>query len=113
MGLRGLARRCRGHLAALALVLALGGAITLHHTGVGAVDAHRGMDAALVVETCLGAFAAVGAAVVAVAFGLVALGRWRPPADRLPVGVVTAVRGPEPRARPGPALLCLLCIRRR
>lgn len=65
------------------------------------------------VELCLGAFAAVGAAVAVVGLGLVALGRWRPPIVLWAEGLSRSAVVPEPRARAGPAFLSLLCVSRR
>jgi hypothetical protein len=106
-------RLCR-HAAGLLLVLALGGAIAVHH-GVMGLDGmhHDGMGAT--VEMCLGVFTAVGAAVAAVALGVLALGRWRTPLTLLPAGALTVRlagrRGPEARAGPPP--LSRLCVWRR
>jgi ABC-type anion transport system duplicated permease subunit len=83
-------RRLRRHATGLLLVLATGAAISAHHSGLGMGDMHPdGMGSAI--EMCLGAFTAVGAAVIAVAVGVLALGRWLiRPSLVSPVGFVLA-----------------------
>jgi hypothetical protein len=105
-------RRLRRHGAAMLAVLAIGGAIAVHHSdfAMGGMD-HHGVGAAL--ELCLGVFAMVGAGVAAVAIGLVSLGRWRPVRALAPAGLGALAAPPDPRARPGPPFLSLLCVRRR
>lgn len=105
--------RLRRHLAGLLLLLALGGAIAAHHSGIGMSDMHHdGMSAA--VEMCVGAFVAVGTAVAAVAIGILALGRWLSVIELLPTGSRTpaGARAREARAGP-PPLLSQLCVWRR
>ena len=104
--------RRRNGLAALA-VLVCAAAIALHHTDLGAEQPHHDTGMSAAVEMCLAAFTAVGAAVAAVAVGLIALGRWRPPLVLQAAGLWFAVRSPVPRARAGPGLLLLLCVSRR
>jgi hypothetical protein len=107
-------RRLRRNGAALATVLAIGGAVAVHHSDLAIGAMHHdagGMGATL--ELCLGVFGAVGAGVAAVAIGLMALARWRPPRLLGAVALSHAVAAPEPRARPGPSVLSLLCVRRR
>jgi hypothetical protein len=99
-------RRLRRDVALVALMLALGGAVAVHHGAPAMVGDHHGMDIG-VVELCVAAFSAVGAAVVAIALGLVALGRWRPPTTSSPVALVLASSLPLPRSRAGPAFLCV------
>lgn len=89
--------------------MALGTVIALHHSVLSMGDMHRGMDAGSVAEMCLGVFAAVGVAVLAVAFGIIALGRWRPVLAFAPPTLAVG-RAPAPRGRDGPALLRLLCV---
>jgi hypothetical protein len=105
--------RCRRSLTVMAAVLALATAIALHHSGIamGGMHADHGMTAAI--EMCLGVMSAIGAAVLAVAIGVLALGRWRPAPVLTPVGLALQAHPPLPRARAGPPLLCLLCISRR
>jgi len=99
-------------MAVVAAVLALAGLIAVHHSGMATGDTHHeGMSAA--VEMCLGVLGGIGAAVVAVAIGLVALGRWRPPLTLSPVRAAPLVAGALVRARAGPELLSLLCVTRR
>jgi hypothetical protein len=113
LAIRRLARRCRRRGAALLAVAAVGAAIAAHHSGVSEADMHHDGIANAAMELCLGVFVAVGTAVAAVAIGLLALGRWRPPAELRAVGLSGACSRPEPRARAGPALLMLLCVSRR
>jgi len=101
--------RRRRQIALVAAIMALGAMIAVHHSTLPMDDMHHGMNAATVAEICLGVFAAVGAAVVASALGIVALGRWRPVLSLAPATLAT-VRAPAPRGRDGPALLRLLCI---
>lgn len=109
--IRRLLRRRRHQLAVLSTVFAFGALIAVHHSApsMGDMD-HGGMG--VVAQTCLGIFAAVGAAVVAVAVGIIMLARWRPVIMRVPA-TSAVTRAPAPRGRDGPALLCLLCVCRR
>ena len=87
-------------------------AVGAHHSpSLG--DLHHGSEMAAVAQLCLGVFTAVGAAVVAVTLGLIALGRWPPLARPGSSRERNVSRPPEPRARAGPALLVLLCVSRR
>ena len=88
-------------------MLALGGVVAMHHGAPAMPDGHHGMDMGTVVELCLGAFSAVGAAIVAIALGLISLGRWRPLLTMSPAGLLLAPHPPVPRARGGPAFLCV------
>ena len=109
-------RRLRGRGAlAVAAVLLAGTLLSFHHTDVVAGQPHPGMDMDMgaVAEMCVAALTAVGAAVLVVAVGLIALGRWRPPVLMRADGTRHAVRAPLPRARAGPGLLLLLCVDRR
>lgn len=108
--IRALLRRRRRHLALISVVVALAGAIVVHHSVMADSSMGHGMGA--VAQICLGVFAAVGAAVLAIAIGILALGPRRAllvPALR----ALPGVRGPIARARDGPALLVLLCVCRR
>jgi len=111
--LRARMRRWRRHAASIGLLLALVAAVAMHHAAPAMGDMHSGPEMTAAAEMCLGVFAAVGAAVVAVAFGLIALGRWRPAALPRLSGPLRASLPPQPRARPGPALLVVLCVSRR
>ena len=93
------------------MVFAVGAAIAAHHSPVLIGDTHHPMGAGVIVELCFGVFAAVGAAVLAVALGAIALGRWRPAVVFAPA-MLPGARVPEARGRDGPALLRLLCVRR-
>jgi len=106
-------RRFRRHGTGLLVVFAIASAIAVHHSGLAMGDMHHDMGLGVAMELCLGVFVAVGAAVVAVAIALVAIGRWRPLTDLRAVGLSFAIARPQPRARAGPALLSLLCISRR
>ena len=94
-------------------MLALGVGICVHHSGFVVGDMHdrHGMSAAI--ELCLGVMTAIGTAVMAIAFGVLALGRWRSTPALNPVGLGLQARAPDPRVRAGPPLLCLLCVSRR
>jgi hypothetical protein len=113
LAIRRAARRFRRHGTALLAVLVIGSAMAVHHAGPPMSVGHDdgAMDGAI--ELCLGVFVAVGAAVAALAVGVISLGRWRPPIDLRPTGLSGAVVRPEPRARAGPVLLSLLCVSRR
>jgi hypothetical protein len=106
-------RRLRRHVAGVVLAVALSGAIAAHHSGIGMGDMHHGgMSAA--VEMCAAAFTAVGAAVAAVAIGILALGRRLAPDELFPAGGATPVGARAPAARAGPPLLfSQLCVWRR
>jgi hypothetical protein len=105
--------RRRGHLALLVAVFALAGAVAAHHGGVAMGDMQHdkhGADMTMTVETmCLAAFTLIGAAVAAVAIGLVALGRWRPSLLLAATEQMRRVRAPVPRARAGPVFI-QLCV---
>ena len=90
-------------------------AVFAHHGGVAMGHGHdeMGMGTAPVAEMCLAAFTAVGAVIVAVAFGAWALGRWRPRLLPATASLVFAADPPLARARGGPGLLLLLCVSRR
>jgi hypothetical protein len=106
-------RRARRHAAGVVLAVALSGAIAAHHSGIAMGGMHHdGMSAAI--EMCVGAFIAVGAAVVAVAIGILALGRWPTLDEIFPAGglVPAGARAPEARAGPPPPL-SQLCVWRR
>lgn len=94
-------RWLRRHLAGLLLVLALGGAVAAHHSGIGLGDMHHdGMSAA--VEMCVGACVAVGAAVAAVLIGMLALGRWPTVLELGPGGTLALAGASAPESRAGP-----------
>lgn len=98
---------------AILAVLACSTAIAAHHSGTGLGETHHEMAMSSAVEMCLAAFTAVGAAVVAIVVGLIALGRRRPPPRLTPSALSLSDRPPLPRARAGPDLLLLLCVSRR
>ncbi len=110
IALRARVRRWRRHAAAIALMLTILCAVAMHHAGPAMGEQHHGADLAAVAQMCLGMFTAVGAAVLAVALGLLVLGRWRP--ALLANGMPSPIRSPAPRVRAGPAMLVLLCVRR-
>lgn len=109
---RTLVRR-RGHLALLTAVFALAGAVAAHHGGVAVGDTphgEHGADVSVAVETmCMAAFTVVGAAVAAIAIGLIALGRWRPSLMPAAEERMRVARPPVPRARAGPVFI-RLCV---
>lgn len=109
---RAVLRRCRRHAALTLVILAMGVAIAAHHGAMAPGESHGGMDMGAVVELCVGAFTAVGAAIVTVALGAWALGRWRPVALLAPGCAPWAPGPPQPRARAGPSLLSLLSVLR-
>ncbi len=112
IALRAQLRRWRRHAALAALLSALIAVVGLHH-GAPIGDVHHDAEMGAVAEMCLGVFAAVGGAVVAVASALIALGRRRPAILLYPSGVPWTARLPLPRVRAGPTLLVLLCVSRR
>ena len=85
-------------MAAFATVLVCSMAIAVHHTGVTTGDTHGEMDMTATVEMYLGAFTAVGAAVLAVALGWFSLGSWRPTRCLAPTAAWWGARAPVPRA---------------
>jgi hypothetical protein len=105
--------RLRRRAAGLVLVVAIVGAVAAHHSNLGMDGLHHDATPAAAPEMCLGAFTAIGAAVVAVAIGVLALGRWRPALLLMPGAVLMAPAAPMPRARAGPPLLTFLCVSRR
>ncbi len=107
--------RQRRRLAALSAVLVCALAISAHHSGMAMSHGHddMGMSVPAVAEMCLAAFTAVGAAVVLVALGAWALGRWRPRLLLAATSVAFTADAPPARARGGPGLLLLLCVSRR
>jgi hypothetical protein len=111
--LRRAIHRQRRHTATVAIIIAFGSLVAIHHVGPAMHSGHHEVDLGVVTQTCLGVLGAIGAAVVAVAVGLVALGRWRPPPILWPSTGTGARRPPQPRARAGPALLAVLCVSRR
>jgi peptidoglycan/LPS O-acetylase OafA/YrhL len=113
LAIRRFARRCRRRGVALLAVAAVGSAIAAHHSGVSMADMHHDGIANAAMELCLGVFVAIGTAVAAVGIALLPLGRRRPPPELRAAGLSGARSRPEPRARPGPALLSLLCVSRR
>lgn len=108
-GIRRLGRRTAGMLALVAVL----GAVQLHHSDMdmGAMHHDGGMPAVMTV--CLAALCAVGAAVVAIAVGMLALGRWPVVQRRCPrvSGAWQAPRWALARAGPPPSLL--FCVIRR
>ncbi len=107
--------RQRRRLAALGAVLVCALAISVHHSGMAMSHGHDegGMVTSAVAEMCMAAFTAVGAAIVAVALGAWAMGRWRPQLLLAPSSMLFAADAPLARARGGPGLLLLLCVSRR
>ena len=112
IALRARARRCRRHAAALALMLALVGAVAVHHAAPAFDDPQHGPGLPAAAEMCLGVFTAAVAFVVAL--GIIAVDRFAPAMSLTPSGpLLRAARPPELRARAGPGLRSLLCISRR
>jgi len=100
---RWIARR-RRHLTTLIAVLAVGGAVMMHHDGMamGAIGDHHDMSVAL--ELCLGVMTVVVTAVAVVAFGVLAPGHPGPTGS--PSWPVSSSRLVRPFRGPGPALRC-------
>ena len=106
-------RRDRRRLGAIVAVVVCAGAIAAHHSGIALGGGHHEMDMSAAAGTCLAAFTAVGAAVVAVVIGLIALGRRHPPLRLTATSGRLARRPPRARARASPDLPLLLCVSRR
>lgn len=105
-------RRHRRDLALIAALLALGGAIAVHHSGAFVdVQHHIGVNAA--VEMCLAVFTAVGVALVTAAVAGRGFGGWRPALQRHATAALTVPGVPVARARHGPAAVSVLCVSRR
>jgi hypothetical protein len=96
----------------LLAVFAVSAAVAMHHSVVSAGGVHHDAGVGAALELCLGVMA-VGAAAVAIAIGVVRLGRWRPPGILAAVGLAVAYSPPVPRVRAGPSFLSFLCVRRR
>lgn len=110
--IRRLMRRRRHHVAIAAAIMLTAAVVALHHSDIVSGDMggmhHDGGTS--MVEMCVGSFAAVGAAVIAVVFGLFGLGRWPWLRPSMPHQWSAIVRAPVPRARAGPDLLRLFCV---
>lgn len=108
--IRRLGRRSAGLLALLMVV----GMVQLHHSDIAMGDMHHdGGINPVVMTICIGMLSAVGAAVVAIAVGLLDLGRW-PIVRRTRLFSGLCDRAPRwARARAGPPPLLLLCVSRR
>jgi hypothetical protein len=112
LAIRHLPHRFSARRSVLFAVIVLSGAIAMHHSFVSAGDMHHDAGITAAVELCLGVLAA-GAAAVSLAIGVLALVRYRPPRVLSGDGSAVAVSVPVVRNRAGPALLCLLCVRKR
>lgn len=114
MTLRRTLLRRRRHLGLLAALLVLGTATVAHHGAIAAQGMHDHGALTAAVEMCAGVLTAIGAAVAAAAWGVIALARrWLPAAARAPAVIALAYGRPTARPRAGPALLCLLCVSQR
>lgn len=113
IAIRQATRRSGRRLAGLLALFAVIGTIGVHHSGVAMGNMHHEGMGPDVLELCLGALSAIGATVMAVAVGILALGRWRVPTLGPLNAAFVARRPPLARARAGPPLLALLCVRRR
>ena len=111
IAIRGLLRR-RRQIVAIVAIVALGAAVAAHHSPLSMGDMHHQTGAGAMVQLCLGVFAAVGAAVVAIALGVIELGRRRTTLLFAPPTLAFGAPVTAPRGRDGPALLCLLCVHR-
>lgn len=105
--------RRRRHLGTLAVLLVLGTAVAVHHGAIASqgMHDHGAMNAA--VEMCAGVLTAIGAAVAAAVWGVLALAYRRPLAMLAPSMLALASGRATARSRAGPELLCLLCVSRR
>lgn len=107
----------RRRLATTLVVFGLLGAVGLHHSVLAMDHGMPGMHhdaASTAMQVCLGAFAAVGAAVAALSLGVVGLGRWRPLLLATLSRDLLEAPGRTPRARDGPGCVqATLCIWRR
>lgn len=112
LAIRRVSRRVSARSAALLAVFALSGAIAMHHGFVSTAHMHHDAGMTAAVELCLGVIAA-SAAAIAIAIGVVGLGRYRPARELTAHGLVLAIQAPDVRTRAGPGLLSLLCVRRR
>lgn len=98
------------HTAGLLIVLALAVATAAHHSDLAPGGMHHEM-AMTAVELCVGALTAIGAAVAALSLGVIALGRWSPPAIHGHAAWLAVARnGQRPEARAGPSLLPVICV---
>lgn len=117
VGTRRALKRLRQHTAGVLLTGAVVFAVLVHHAPpLMAAHHHHGahdVGAMSGVEMCLGALTAIGSAVVAVAVGILALGRWKPVLLVAPTVQRLAADVPHPVPRAGPRLLELLCVSRR
>jgi hypothetical protein len=104
-------RRHRRRLTVIAAILALAGAVAVHHSLMDMHQLDAGMGA--VVEMCLGVFTAVGATLVLGGWAILPLDRWGPGRMLLAAGALRAPPVPVARARHGPAAVCVLCVSRR
>ena len=105
-------RRHRRRVTVITTILALAAAITVHHSAL-PVHTDHDVGVSAVAELCLGVFTAVGVALMAAGFAILARGRWSPASMLLPAPGLPARRVPPARARHGPGLLLMLCVSRR
>jgi hypothetical protein len=99
-------RRSRRRFAVVCALVALGGVVSLHHSGpaMGAVDHGTGNG----MEVCLAIVVAVGTAIAVTAAGLLP---WRPPRRTSGLSFVWSsvpLRPPLARTRAGPVVLQVL-----
>lgn len=114
MAIRRAIRRFGHRSAGLFALLLVVGAVQMHHSDLSMGDMHHDSGMGQVVMTiCVGMMTAVGAAVLAVATGLLSLGRW-PFIRRTPIRRASCDSTPIwARARAGPTPLLLICVDRR
>lgn len=114
LAIRGRIRRHGRRSAGLVALVMILGAVQVHHADLSMGDMpHDGGVTPIVMTICAGMLTAIGAAVAAVAIGLLVLGPW--PARR-PTFLRDVVCDPCPiwaRARAGPPPLLLICVSRR
>ena len=111
MRIRRRLQRHHRHAVMVLAVIAVACAIAAHHSGAMDTQQHSGMGA--VAQMCLGVFTAVGAALVAIGFAVLLLGRRRPTLALGPCSLRQAGPLPVARARHGPDAVAFLCVSRR
>lgn len=111
IALRRVIRRHRRNSVNVLAVVAILGAVALHHSGLEHPGDHGGMGA-MTMTMCVGAFATVGAAVAAVVVGVIGLGRWRVPGPTQISNILVPSRPSQARARGRPPSLQHLCVLR-
>lgn len=110
LAIRRATRRLSRNTAGLLAVFAVAGVLVLHHSDLAMPSMHDAGMGSAAVGMCIAVFTAVGAAVVAVALGVHALGRWRISPLAPTRSMDSSREPPEARARAGPPSLAVLCV---